>query len=430
MFASAAREVVFSNPAAVRLIQRDFIPVALKAALVNNPPSGPEGRFYAEISRSKPAPQGICVANSDGKALAWALSFNDDGQIPKFLQHAQSLYQESPDASRPVTTERYMQFPGNRLSDVADTRPSMPALAHGNERCPGKPAVEKGTLVGRIIGRALDENGLPLADTLRQEHYLEARVQIAPPLQRELTRAAQGADEFALPEAFVRTLVEPAYLGQLDVNPLAPNPGGVSERFEAVMVAKKHDTESGIRLQITGESDIAGGQQKGRSAPGDGRQWEHRVTLGWEGFIDIKGDQITRIVMLANGRERLRWGHRGLFNTREPAAAHLMAGHAIKLNCGARYGLICEPAPDHEVVSRARVQSIARGPQRRQNIRTKVERVQAGIRRHQAAKRDLAPVSALMKQFGPLMRKQQFGKAEAILDRTLKLLESGESGTE
>ena len=45
-------------------MSREFVPVALKAALVNNPPAGPEGDLYREIRRTRLAPQGICVANS------------------------------------------------------------------------------------------------------------------------------------------------------------------------------------------------------------------------------------------------------------------------------------------------------------------------------------------------------------------------------
>ncbi len=81
MFAGAAREAVFSNPEVARRIKADFVPVALKAGLVNNPPVGPEGLLYREIGRSKPAPQGICVANSDGKVLDWALMFDGDKSV-------------------------------------------------------------------------------------------------------------------------------------------------------------------------------------------------------------------------------------------------------------------------------------------------------------------------------------------------------------
>ena len=101
MFAGAAREAVFSRPDVIRRIRREFVPVALKAALVNNPPPGREGRFLREIGRSKPAPQGICVANSAGKVLAWALSFDDAASVPRFLDHVLQRHKETPGTARP-----------------------------------------------------------------------------------------------------------------------------------------------------------------------------------------------------------------------------------------------------------------------------------------------------------------------------------------
>ena len=85
MFAGAAREAVFSNPDVIARIEKGFIPVALKAGKVMNPPAGIEGALYREFKRTQPAPQGICVANSSGKALVWALMFEDDPSVLKFL---------------------------------------------------------------------------------------------------------------------------------------------------------------------------------------------------------------------------------------------------------------------------------------------------------------------------------------------------------
>ncbi|MGE3819777.1 MAG: hypothetical protein AB7I30_10095, partial [Isosphaeraceae bacterium] len=180
MFAGAAREAVFSTEAIARRVNEEFVPVALKAALVNNPPSGIEGRLYAELSRSKPAPQGICVANSAGKVLAWVLSFDDEASIGAFLDDARRRYKESPDGSRPTTAGRFMRYPSRRLPDVADTgsAPSIPDRHDAADRCPALPALERGTLVGRIVGRPLDAEGRPLARTDRQEDYMEARFEI------------------------------------------------------------------------------------------------------------------------------------------------------------------------------------------------------------------------------------------------------------
>lgn len=98
MFAGAARETVFSNSEVIRRVQADFIPVALKAGLVNNPTNDLEGRLYREISRSKPAPQGICAANSAGKVLSWALSFDNDRSVLAFLAHIRQRFAAQPDA--------------------------------------------------------------------------------------------------------------------------------------------------------------------------------------------------------------------------------------------------------------------------------------------------------------------------------------------
>ena len=164
MFAAATREVVFSNPAVVRRVNEEFIPVALKAAMVNNPPRGIEGKLYAEIGRSKPAPQGICTVNSAGKVLTWSLSFDDDANILKFLDHVVLRYKQSPNAERFVTAERYRMFPSHKLPDIEDNGQHVtPPAGHGDqERCPARPALQPGTLVGRIIGRPLDGSGNPL----------------------------------------------------------------------------------------------------------------------------------------------------------------------------------------------------------------------------------------------------------------------------
>ena len=85
----------------------DFVPVALKAGLVNNPPNDEEGRLYREIGRSKVLPQGICVINAACKVLAWVAFFDDDKSVVAFLDHCQKRFAEFPDAknhSRPSVT--------------------------------------------------------------------------------------------------------------------------------------------------------------------------------------------------------------------------------------------------------------------------------------------------------------------------------------
>jgi hypothetical protein len=351
---------VFSNSEVVHRVNREFIPVALKAGLVNNPPSGGEGDLYAEIGRSKPAPQGICVANSAGKVLAWALSFDDEESLPQFLDYALRRFESAPDAAEPVTAERFMKFPGQPLEDVADNGRTIPIPARhaDEERCPALPALASGTLVGRIIGRALDEDGQPLDATLRQEHYMEARFEAPPGVQERFIRGLNeaGAEPFDVPDAFARLLVSQAYLGQLDVNPLGGRATGgrtdsESIEFHAKRVASDKQT---VTVRLTGSSDVSGGP----AAPGvrtDGRQWEHRVRLEWEGYATIAGNRLSELVLLANGSERLRWGNRRWDLLDEPDVAHLMAGHPIDLDGGVLYGLLAQPCRAEEVVTAADV---------------------------------------------------------------------------
>jgi hypothetical protein len=361
VFAAATREVVFSNPEVIRRVNERFIPVALKAAMVNNPPRGVEGALYAEIGRSKPAPQGICTINSAGKVLTWALSFDDDKSILAFLDHVSDRYRQSPDANRPVTAERYRKFPSRKLADVRDNgrRVDVPQRHADSDRCPARPSLETGTLVGRIIGRALGDDGKPVSDTVRQEHYMEARLQIAVTAQDQFYQVASLANgkRFRLPRQLTTALINPAFLGQLDVNPSGGVPGGQNERRTADFWAEQIDSgdRGTIRFRIEGASNVIGRADYSRSPRRDGRLWEHAVQLDWYGFIDVKDQHLIQVVMVANGKERLRWGNDRLLRSTESAVEHLMAGHPIDLKCAVRYGIFAQPCSADEVVGRRKV---------------------------------------------------------------------------
>jgi hypothetical protein len=339
--------VVFSNPEVARRINQEWIPVALKAAMVNNPPPGIEGELYAELARSKPAPQGICTANSAGKVLTWALSFDDEQSIHKFLDHVADRYRQCPDAAQPVTAERFMRFPSYRLDDVPDTEVRLTiADNHTSEdRCPAKIGLESGTLAGRIIGRALDEEGTPVADTSRQEHYLEARFEVPVFAQVQLSTAAKQAagKRFRLPNEFARVLVANAFLGQLDVDPMGGVPGSRNDRASWEFTGQQipSDDTGVISIHITGQSDVEGGPDEiGRRT--DGRVWKHGVRLTWQGYANIKDNRVIQLSMLAGGEERLRWNNASFQLMNDAEVQHLMAGHPINLNCDVRYGLFAE----------------------------------------------------------------------------------------
>lgn len=336
MFAGAAREAVFSKPEVIRRIQADFVPVALKAALVNSPPDDEEGRLYHEIGRSKVMPQGICVVNSAGKVLDWVAMFDDDKCVLAFLDHAHKRFGKFPDAKQPVPAERYMKYPSEKLADVADTGKALviPDRHAKGQACPAKPLVQRGTVVARVFGRALDKDGKPLKDTIRQEHYVEDRFHVPVAMQEVLVRdlAAAGAKRSRISNELARLLVSHAYLGQLDVDPVGA-PGGKGTLKQCEFWA---DKVAANRIRITGKSE----------AVGEGRMWYHEVQLTWRGLIDLQDKRITRLLLLAEGAEKLKWGDK---QKGAPVdVAILPGGHPVDLACKVRYGLIGEPVPADE----------------------------------------------------------------------------------
>lgn len=275
--------------------------------------------------------------------------FDDDRSVIRFLDHSLRRYQDYPDAEQPVSAERFMRFPSQKLPDVRDTtgRLAIPQ-SHGKTRCPAEPDTADGTLVGRIIGRALDPDGNPVKDTLRQEHYMESRFEIPPNIQREFAEAARRApnQSFTVPDSLIRALVQPAFLGQLDVDPLGSVPGSRNDhrdwQFSARRTASPDD--SLLRLRLIGHSRVAGSENP-VGARTDGRRWEHDVELNWDAFVDVAPEtqRITNIVARATGDARLIWAPRQGNIDSEPDVRHLPAGHSIDLQCGVVFGLRATP---------------------------------------------------------------------------------------
>jgi hypothetical protein len=365
VFAGAAREAVFSNPEVIRRVNADFVPVALKAALVNNPTDDEEGRLYQEIGRSKPAPQGICVANSQGKVLAWALMFDDDKSVLSFFDYTLKRNTQFPGAKQPVPAERFMRFPSAKLDDIPDAGKITPVPERHprGKDCPAKARFPRGTVTARVFGRALGEDGKPVTDTVRQEHYVEDRLQVTLPMQETLAKALAdaGTNRVRIDDDLARLLVSHAYLGQLDVNPVGA-PGGKSglKKWEfwaqkvnasgkappSVSPPKLGGRHRGGWVRVEGRSEAAGASHDGEG--GDGRLWQHEVKLAWDGLIEIEQGRITRLLLIANGTEKLKWGNQNQELKGQVDAAHLPAGHFIDLACGVRFGIMGESVPDEE----------------------------------------------------------------------------------
>ena len=152
------------------------------------------------------------------------MSFDDNAQVPKFLDYTLARHKQFPDAAKPVPTQRFMRFPGQPMAEVADTRARLPRLSpHGkNEFCPATPPKARGTLVARVWGRRVEKNGRLCESCISQENYIEDIFDVPNEMQREIARLANDGQRFRLPENFVRHLATYTYLGQLDVRPRVP----------------------------------------------------------------------------------------------------------------------------------------------------------------------------------------------------------------
>jgi len=351
VFAGAAREAIFSNPDVIKRVNADFIPVALKAALVNRPPDDDEGLLYREIGGCKPAAQGICVVNSAGKVLNWTLMFDDDKSLIAFFDHVQERFAKYPDATKPVTTEVYEKFSSQKRKDMEDSGEVLPVLDRHPEgkHCPAGPPLRKGTVAVRLFGRSLDKDGKPVADNVRQENYIEDRFNIAVETQEKLAKALAevGKGPVKLPLELTRQWVKQAYMGVLDVQPL-DNPGGSNGELKKCdfWAQRVGNAKAPTQWCIEGESD-AFIDVMANAGPGD----LHEVKLTWHGFVEMDGNRMTRLLLSAGGMEKLKFNSARGKDYNEVAS--LPGGHRIDMACGVRYGVLGEPAGPDSVAADA-----------------------------------------------------------------------------
>jgi hypothetical protein len=355
--------------------------VALKAGLVNYPPNDEEGRLYREIGRSKVLPQGICVINPACKVLAWTAFFDDDPSVVAFLDHCLKRAAQFPDAIKPVPAERFMKFPSERLADVADNDKAPVIVEHHAEghRCPAKPQVPLGTIDARLFGRALDKDGKPVADTLRQENYVEDRFTVPVAMQAAFAKALKdaGSERFRVADDLARLLVSHAFLGELDVNPVESHHGSKGTFKQCDFWARRVEGagDDPVRVRLEGKSEVRGGQRD--EGQGTGRPFQHEVNLAWEGIIEMKGARVSRLLLVARGSEKLKWE-----NVPSPSQLQAQrnvilewAGRSSDVNSGVRYGIIGEPvardltgaaaAPAQQIPDEARkhvVEALGGGP--------------------------------------------------------------------
>ena len=156
-----------------------------------------------------------------------------------------------------------------------------------------------------------------MADTLRQEHYVEDRFHVPVAMQEALAKALKdaGSDRFRLADDLARLLVSHAFLGQLDVNPVGSVHGSKGDLKQCEFWAQKVEgaDDDPVRVRIEGKSEAAGSSERRRTRF-DGRLWQHEVKLTWEGIIEMKKDRMSRLLLVARGSEKLKWGHKCLRN--------------------------------------------------------------------------------------------------------------------
>lgn len=416
---------MFSRPDVVRRAAAEFVPVALKAALVNGPPEGPEGRFLAEIGRSKPAPQGICVVAPTGRVVAWALSFDAEASVDAFLAHALARWRENGD--RPAPVERYMRYPGMRLEDVgAEGAPLPAAAAHAaGTWCPATPPKRPGTFEARLVGRAVNPDGTLARETTRQDRYVEDVCDVSADVQEAIARAAAAAGEapFPLPGALARSLAAVAYLGQLDARPVdSPVPDHRTSTGRLELTARRIPgaPPGRTRLAVTGRTEASASD---RSRAGDGAGYAHTVALDWGGVIDLEGERFVDWVLHATGRERLSWTNPQFESMAKavPDVSRLPAGRPLDQDTAVRYGLTGAPVPASRVSADAPLGGVLPGGPP-PSLPQKMQRLQAAIRRWHAEGRDPSPAVRGLERIPSLVQSQRFAEAERLLDDALAKL--------
>lgn len=296
-----------------------------------------EAQFYAQLKRTQAAPQGICMLNGDGQVLDWVLTFEKNSRIGEFLDYSLRRSREHPHSETRLTTRRYQQYPTQRMPDVigVDRFAAIRAVHPSGEPCPAlarsKSAVQPGMISVSVVGRALTSAGALSPDTVRQERYVEDHFTIPADLQQSVAASVRNAaGRIPLPREFGQLCATYAYLGHLDVRPLDNPRGGAGVLKRSDFWAYPTQGKPGL-LRVAGSTDVSGDL----GGP-DGHQ--HTVRLKWEGFLDLKGPRVTRVMLLAHGTERLTYGA-GLPSGRDEVA-FLPGGRRVTQDTGVRYGLI------------------------------------------------------------------------------------------
>ena len=152
-----------------------------------------------------------------------------------------------------------------------------------------------------------------------------------------------GAGRVVLPDNFAQLCMAYAFLGNKDSAPMSK-----VTIFPIAKDVKQCDfwaprVDGGKALwRVEGKTDSFG-----KVVEKADRGLHHEVKLTWEGYIELDGKRITRLLLAARGTEKLKWGSEALKARAktDDEVAFLTAGRFIDMECGVRYGIIGEPVP-------------------------------------------------------------------------------------
>jgi len=251
----------------------------------------------------------------------------------------------------------------------------------------------------------LDAEGRLAGDTVRQESYVQDPFVIDAETQRAIADAARGKGRVRLPDAFGRLLALNAYLGHIDVRPLENPRKGAGELTRCEMWGTM---EEGT-VRVEGETEVHG------SLAGGGGH-EHAVTLAWKGYLDVEGERVTGLVLMGEGKERLRFDAEGhSADAEEGEETFLPAGRPVDIDTRVWYGLIGWPITAEEAVTPVEDRGV--------KLQKKMKAIGEGIQRWQSEGKDPSPIGRIMERFEPLANAGKIDEAEQVLDEALRAIE-------
>ncbi len=351
MCAGAVREAVFSNPDVIRRINADFVPVSISMLGILSMqgkyarPEDDEGKVLQSIYRSKVDYQGTCVLNSSGQVFAWVTMYDKNKDVLDFLDRGLKRFRDHPDGKQAIMTERYFRFPSDRREDMKDeAKPQPIAERHAEgKHCPGWVDLPRGTVVAKVIGRALDKDGKLSARMVNQEDFALDRFEVSVAMQEKLAKALANGDagRIKLPDDLARLCMAHAFLGNKDAGPMSKvSVAAVVSDVKQCEFSAQRVKGSTSLWRVEGKTEVVG---KGGSGGGFG--FRNEVKLAWEGFIEMDGKHMKRFLLAARGTEKFQYGSEGLKAAMKihDEVKFLTAGRYINMDCGVRYGIIGEP---------------------------------------------------------------------------------------